>query len=377
MKLSRVTAVASAVSLVVLLSSDALGQKKKKKKGDEEEVTQVLELPKEPPSAVTAETARLTFLTSPLSSKGLLSQQARDALRALMKEARGAAIVKLRGFVAGSGDVRRVQTIVSETFTERRLAIPALTVVQVGALPMEGAQVVLEAVAVARKEINPHGLVFISGQGQSTEKPLEPLGPLAGKVADNLETALRAASSQASDVSRVTCFVTALNDLPAIRKLMSGRFPKAAFTYVQTQRASGHSTVECEAVARLGTAPGSAVEFLNPEGLPKDGGHSQLVKVGTPRVAISGLQMAFGSEAGDAHLAFKRLEKALESVKASLKDVVMAGIYPLNTFMSERVRKTRFEFFDAARPPAATMLPFEGLPSMDASFGVDVVATVQ
>ena len=74
----------------------------KKKK---EEITQTLELPKDPPASVTAETARLVFHVSPLSSKGLLSQQVRDALKALLKSTGGATIVKLRAFVAGSGDL--------------------------------------------------------------------------------------------------------------------------------------------------------------------------------------------------------------------------------------------------------------------------------
>jgi enamine deaminase RidA (YjgF/YER057c/UK114 family) len=38
------------------------------------------------------------------------------------------------------------------------------------------------------------------------------------------------------------------------------------------------------------------------------------------------------------------------------------------------VRKIRGEFYNGARPPAETMLPFQGLPSMDAGFAVDVVA---
>ena len=38
--------------------------------------------PKEPPAAVVGETQRLTFHVSPLSAKGLLTQQTRDALKA-------------------------------------------------------------------------------------------------------------------------------------------------------------------------------------------------------------------------------------------------------------------------------------------------------
>ncbi len=91
------------------------GPLSKKKKKSEEEATQVLQLPKDPPSAVTAETARISFSVSPLSSRGLLSQQVRDALKALSRSAGSSSVVKLRAFVAGSGDMRRVQAIVSES----------------------------------------------------------------------------------------------------------------------------------------------------------------------------------------------------------------------------------------------------------------------
>jgi hypothetical protein len=54
----------------------------------------------------------------------------------------------------------------------------------------------------------------------------------------------------------------------------------------------------------------------------------------------------------------------------------MSHIYPLSSGLSERIRAIRFEFYDKSRPPASTMLPFEGLPSLDASFAVDVIATL-
>src|SRR5437763_12827086 len=109
------------------------------KKKKPEEITQTLELPKDPPATITAETSRLVFHVSPLSAKGLLSQQVRDALKALLKSTGGATVVKLRAFVAGSGDLRRVPAIVSETFALKHLPLPAGRVIQVGALPLEGA----------------------------------------------------------------------------------------------------------------------------------------------------------------------------------------------------------------------------------------------
>ena len=114
----------------------------KKKKEDE---TQTLQLPKELPGAVVGDTRRLAFYVTPLSAKGLLSQQIRDALKALDRQAGGNAVLKIRAFVAGSGDLRRVRDLVSETYTERKQPLPALSLIQAGGLPLEGAQVVLEA----------------------------------------------------------------------------------------------------------------------------------------------------------------------------------------------------------------------------------------
>src|SRR5438552_6046676 len=171
------------VLLALTVSIYPLLAKKKKK----EEITQTLELPKDPPATVTAETTRLVFHVSPLSSKGLLSQQVRDALKSLLKSTGGATIVKLRAFVAGSGDLRRVQAIVSEVFTEKKLALPALSVVQVGGLPLEGAQVEIESIAVARKAVNPLGLVFVSGQAASSDEPTQKVAPLAQKSAAALK----------------------------------------------------------------------------------------------------------------------------------------------------------------------------------------------
>jgi len=345
-----------------------------KKKKSDEDVTQVLQLPKDPPSAVVAETARLGFNVSPLSSKGLLSQQVRDALKALQHSAGSGTIVKLRAFVAGSGDMRRVQAIVSETFTDHHQSLPALSVVQVGGLPQEGAQVVMEATTVGKKEVNPNGLAFIAGQQAASPNPLDPVYPLAEKALAELRTAVKGAGSQAEDVLRGTCFLSSLDDFSKVRQIVESEYRGAAWTFVQLQRAPVNAVAECEAVARSRVKIDGSVQFLNPDGLPKSPNYSQIALVSAPRVAITGTQVAFGSQDSDVRLAFGRLEKELAGVGASVKDVAWSSIYPLSNAMAEDVRKIRFEYYDAARPPACTLLPFEGLPSLDASFAVDAIA---
>ena len=72
------------LTVACVLAFSAPAQKNKKK--TEEPVTQTLPLLKDPPSAIAAETDRLIFQVSPLSNKGLLSQQVRDALKALLRD---------------------------------------------------------------------------------------------------------------------------------------------------------------------------------------------------------------------------------------------------------------------------------------------------
>src|ERR1700712_3388389 len=80
--------------LMVLLFALAFAKKK-----NQDDKTQVLALPVDPPMIATGETSRLVFHVSPLSAKGLLSQQTRDALRAILKLNGGVPVVHLRAFV--------------------------------------------------------------------------------------------------------------------------------------------------------------------------------------------------------------------------------------------------------------------------------------
>ena len=360
-------------ALVALMCGAALvawpAQKKKK-----DEITQTLQVPKELPSAVVGDTRRLTFHVTPLSSKGLLSQQVRDALKALAREAGGNTVLKIRAFVAGSGDVRRVRDLVSESFADRRQPLPALSLIRSGGLPLEGAQVVLEAIAAGRKEVNAHGLAFVSAQTATSENPLDPVAPLAAKSLAALGQAVRAAGSEPSDVVRVTCFLSSLDNLAATRKLVEAEYPRAALNYVETQRAPVRALAACEAVARLHRDAGGRLRLMNPDGLPREPGESQIALVSAPHVVLTGSQVSFGYREEDARLAFERLRKSLEQEGVSAGDVAFAHYYPLSAGIAEQVRQARSQVFDDARPPAGSLVLFEGLPSMEAGFAVDVVA---
>ena len=360
-------------ALVALLCASVWSAAPQKKK-DKEEQTQTLQLPKELPGAVTGNTHRLTFHITPLSPKGLLSRQIRDALKALEHECGNETVLKIRAFVAGSGDMRRVRDLVSEVFTDRKQPLPALTLVQGGGLPMEGAQVVLEAIAAARKDVNPHGLAFISAQIATSDNPLDPVAPLAAKSLAAVGQAVRAAGSDSAGVLRVSCFLSSLQELSQTRSIVESNFPKAAVDFVQTQRAPSRALAACEAVARLSADPERPVRMMDPEGLASTAGQSQIALVNAPELVLTGAQASFGFQEQDALLAFERLDKELQNVGSSGRNVVFAHAYPLSQSIAGQVRRIEPQFFNAPQPPAGSLVLFEGLPSMDAGFAVDVVA---
>jgi len=279
-----------------------------------------------------------------------------------MKMNNGATIVKIRAFVAGAGDMRRVPAIVSEVLTEKKLPLPVVSVVQAGGLPLEGAQVVLESIAEAHREVNPKGIVFLAGQSASSENPLANLIPLAEQSLAGLDQAM---SGLSGGVLQVTCFTSSLDGVPRMQSMLAARYPSAAIDVVMLQRASPRGVVDCEATARLSETQTSLFENLK---------NGQAVAVSAPTLALSGIQMAFGFDDNDARLAFQRLDKALEPFGASMKGAAKVNYYPLSSSIAKQVRRVSAEFFDARRGPAGTLELFEGLPAMQAAFAIDVAA---
>ena len=357
----RINQIAAAVVACVLLAGAGPAAQKKKK----EEITQTLQLPKDLPQAVEGEPRRFTFHVTPLSGKGLLSAQIREALKNLAHETGSNTVLHLRAFVAGSGDLRRVRDLVSETFTARKQPLPSLSLIRAGGLPMEGAQVVLEAVASGKKEVNPQGLVFLPAFAATSANATDAVAPLASRSLEQLREAVKEAGSDAGDVLRVTCFLSSLDNLADVRKLVEAEYPRAALDYVQTQRVPALAVAACEAVARLRWNTGTAVHMVPAKGEPR------AALVAAPHVVLSGTQVSYGYQEADARLAFERLVKSLESMGVSGRDVAFARYYPLAEPLAAQVRKVQGAFFPAG---PASVVVFEGLPSMDAGFAADVVA---
>jgi enamine deaminase RidA (YjgF/YER057c/UK114 family) len=304
----------TAILSVVFIAAAFAGKKK-----NPDDVTQVLDLPKDPPMVAAGVTSRLVFHVSPLSAKGLLSQQTRDALKAILKASGGAQVIHVRAFVAGSGDLRRVPQIVSEVFTAKKMPLPSVSVVLAGGLQLEDAQVAIEAVSEAKdakKDLNPHGLTFIEA-----EPPDQLISRLMG-----------------STPLQVTCYVNSFDGATAL----AARFPSAAVDIVQTQRLPARTDTRCEAVA-----------------------HGGMI---APRLAFTGTQVAFGADEKAAALAFQRLDRELAAAGAASSDIVETRVYAVSERGGNLARKVH------STPGVLTIVPFEGVASLDGSFAIDYIA---
>lgn len=306
-----------------LLSASA-AQKKKAKK-DVEPTTQVHEVLPDPPAAVKVESSRLSFFASPLSAKGLLSQQTKDALAAIRKQARGATLVKVRAFVAGRGDARRVSAIVIEQFTDWKLPLPTLTILQVGALTLEGAQVMLEGIAEERKPVNLNGVDWLEAK-QVTRPPGE-----SGNVNAVLPLLEESLAALKGDILAVTCFVSALDGAENLDRAIATHFPAAARTLVQAQRATGSGLARCEGVARR--ASGEA-----------------------ERLVLTGTIIGFGGEAQNIRGVEERLARLLEANNAKMS---VHRAYAVSRSLEGQLGPTSV---------------VEGVGSNEASFAIEAIA---
>lgn len=350
-------------SLLMALCIPLQAQRKKK----DEEVTQTLEVLPDPPTSVVTTASRLSFFTTPLSNKGLFSKQTSDALKVLLSQSKKSNVVKIRALCAGNGDLRRVPQLVSEAFTEKRKPLPVITVVQVGSLPLDGAQIQLEAIIEEKTDVNPAGLLFLAAEpppsGTATAGPVPELLTGALRQLDQ-----RAKSTSEAKLIQATCYVSSIDDPSALTGVLARALPGTPVTLAQLTRSPESPLAACEGFARLTAAPSSIDQSAT------DPAMASPAIVGPGRVILTGSQLAFSYKESDARLAFDRLNRTLEGSRSSLKQAVVLNAYPLSAQLAAMVRRVRADYLDSSRPPAGTLLVFQGLPSMDASFSLEAIA---
>ena len=306
-------------------------------------------LPPQLPMALRAETAALDFHLSRLLAKGGLAAQIHASLTELIRNTKGETIVKLRAFVAGAGDARRVQTEVSRIFTDRRLPLPVLSVLQVGALGQESAKVVIEAVVDTRRAVNPDGLAFFAGQN----------GPSLEGALARIRTVTHDANVEPDQVLRVTCFAARMSNYGQSYAATAALFPHAAVNLVQALRDPPGDEAACEAIGRLAHAPAEGELVLWKE--------KRVTLLHSRALVFTGLQLSFGNYLDDAHEAFVRLGRASSAIDP-VEAPVQVNVFSLDSTAGAALRKTT-----SVPPSTFSVQTVEGLPSVDATAGIEAV----
>jgi hypothetical protein len=301
----------------------------------QDKLSQSVKLPDDPPLVAIGETSRLTFQVSPLSGKGLLSEQTRDALKAILKLNKNTPIVHIRAFSAGNGDLRRIPQILADELGDKHWPLPSISVVQAGDLSLENAQVVLETVSVSKKEISKEGLTFVPAQTVLADQTESPVKPLLQKAIDQL-----AAKMSGTPVA-VTCYISAFQTGEDLLAMVQSRFTGAAVNVVQPRRIPWRTSASCEGVVR--------------GGMP------------AARLAFSGTQVAFGLEDKDAALAVQRLDRALTEAGApASKDAALVRLYILTPEVGPIAQKQ----------VSGSLIPVENVAASSGGFALDAVASI-
>lgn len=308
-----------------------------------------LPLPPQPPMAVAAETRMLEFRVSPLLAKGGLGAQIEKSLKDLIHDSHDEKIIKLRAFVAGAGDPRVVQDKAAEIFTDRKLPIPVVSTLQVGLLGGPAAEVLIEAVVEGKRVLNPNGLAFFAGQS----------APSLAEAIQRLAASARTASVPAGQILTCTCFVPSLTDEGAMQAAVQKVFPQALIAISQPLRVPDNGAAMCEAIGRLTEPPAiRPVQFLK---------NSRAALVTSPQLVFTGLQLSFGNYLDDAHEAFTRLGRAAEAVRP-VDEPVQMNAFALDSYAASALLRVT-----TAPPALFTVQTVEGLPSIDASAGIEAV----
>lgn len=331
-----------------MLALAAPSHHSQRKKKDEEPKPQVLPLPPELPMALAAETETLDFHISPLLRSGGLASQIRQSLGDLIRDTHGETIVRLRAFVAGAGDARRVQSEATDMFTEHKLPLPVLSVLQVGGLGDEAAKVVIEAVVSTHKSVNRNGLAFVAGQTGASLK----------EAVDRLANTVHAAGIAPEALLTTTCFTSRFDDYDAMRASLTTRFPNTSVNVVQALRDPPNDASMCEAIGQLSRKPAKDVVLLTDK---------RTTLVGARQLVFTGLQLTFGSFLDDAQESFLRLRRAAKAFGD--KDLaVEVNAFSLNAYAASALAKT------TSFPQSTfTIQRVEGLSAIDASAGIEAI----
>jgi enamine deaminase RidA (YjgF/YER057c/UK114 family) len=133
--------------------------------------------------------------------------------------------------------------------------------------------------------------------------------------------------------------------------------------------------IELIAAAPSGTMAG-ALDFPTPPSLKPSPVFSRVARFGAgPRIYFSGLHPASSSDpAAQVRDVFMQMKRGLGAAHSDLQHLVKATYYVASDASSKALNEVRPEYYDPARPPAASKAMVKSVAAGEAAFTIDMIA---
>lgn len=209
-------------------------------------------------------------------------------------------------------------------------------------------------------------------------------GPLMASVAgtlDSLEQTLKHVGLDWSHAVQLKVFLQPIilaNDVRREMKTYFGKRPMPVTVFVEWKSAAT-VPIEIELIAaalpELGNRERVAVEYLTPPHKKPSPVFCRAVRVNSERtIYVSGLYGEPSDAAGQVRDLLTTLQKTVEQAGGDLRHLVKATYYVSDDATSKALNEIRPEFYDPARPPAASKAIVMGTGRAEKSITLDMIA---
>lgn len=316
----------------------------------------------------------------------------RDALK--VADAELSDVVRLNVYVSHPTVTPLVEQELRSRF--RAPSLPAVSFVQTR-LPDPAAMVALDAVARTRRDdvasvvllestekgqpapaaiLPGGGVIYISGQA---EKGDGSLGSATRETMAGLFKTLEFLGSKPDQVVQIKAFLTPMSDAAAALKELRGAFGAAACPPVVLVEWESSLPIEIEFVVASKNSSGDAapMEFLTPPWMTASPVFCRVTRVNVPqRIYVSGL---FGSNTdpnsgAEVREVFSILQRALDAAGSNLQHLAKGTYYVSDAAVSKTFNDVRPQFYDPARPPAASKAQVAGSGKPPRTLTIDMIA---
>jgi len=247
-----------------------------------------------------------------------------------------------------------------------------------------------DCIAVRREPIEPGRVIRVEGAAVlpptnklyvSGDAATGPLQTATTGTLESLQRTLKFCGLDWSHVVQLKSFVQPLGAVDEVRGAMQSFFgdqPLPVLSFVGW-KSSETLPIEIELIAavppELGNPSQAKVEYLTPPGMKASPVFSRAARVRSPQtIYVSGLYGDSAAADTQVREVFGRLKQVVESCGGDLDHLAKATYYVTQDDVSKALGAIRPEFYDPARPPAASKAMVTGIARADRSLALDMIA---